>query len=129
MKYLFLSPMIVLFASKALAEETNRHQFSNAPNTSRFEIIQSGLAAKITLKIDKYTGRVYQLVQGTKGLSWSLLASEKHPDDKVLENKVNYQVFISGLAVRMTYLINVNTGASWQLAADEEIGNFWKALE
>ena len=42
--------------------------------------------------------------------------------------KVNYQVFTSDLAVRMTYLINVNTGASWQLAADEE-GNFWKALK
>ena len=119
--------MIILFASKALAEETNRHQFSNAPDTSRFEIIQSELAAKITLKIDKYTGRVYQLVQGTKGLSWPLIASEKHPDDKILE-KVNYQVFTSDLAVRMTYLINVNTGASWQLAADEE-GNFWKALK
>ena len=129
MKYFFLSSMIILFANKALAEETNRHQFSSAPNTSRFQIIQSELAAKITLKIDKYTGRVYQLVQGTKGLSWSLIASEKHPNDKVFENKVNYQIFTSGLAVRMTYLINVNTGASWQLAVDEEIGNFWKALE
>ena len=50
MKYFFFSSMIILFASQALAEETNRHQFSNAPNTSRFEIIQSELAAKITFK-------------------------------------------------------------------------------
>ncbi len=126
MKYLALAILSLLYVGQTLAEETNRHQFSSVPNTSRFEIVQSELAARITLKIDKYTGKVYQLVKGDKGLSWSLLISEKHTKDKVTENKVNYQVFTSGLAVRMTYLINVNTGASWQLSEYSELGIFWK---
>ncbi len=121
--------MLGLFVSQAWAQETNRSQFSSVPNTSRFEIIQSELAAKITLKIDKYTGQVFQLVTGSKGLSWQLIQAEKHPRDKATPNKVNYQVFTSGLAVRMTYLINVNSGASWQLSEDSEIGVFWNVLK
>ena len=128
-KQMLLILMLVLFASQVWAQETNRHQFSSAPNTSRFEIIQSELAAKITLKIDKYTGKVFQLVTGSRGLSWQLITAEKHPNDKATVNKVNYQVFTSGLAVRMTYLINVNTGASWQISEDSKIGIFWKALK
>jgi hypothetical protein len=126
---LILAILLLPFSGQAWAQETNRSQSSSAPETSRFEIIQSELAARITLKIDKYTGNVFQLVKGSKGLSWQLIPAEKHPGDNVTANKVNYQVFTSGLAVRMTYLINVNTGASWQLSEDSELGVFWNALK
>ncbi len=126
---LFLILLLLSFAGQAWSQETNRSQSSSSPETSRFEIIQSELAAKITLKIDKYTGNVFQLVTGIKGLSWELITAEKHSADETATNKVNYQVFTSGLAVRMTYLINVNTGASWKLSEDSEIGIFWKALK
>lgn len=128
-KRICLILMLIALAGQSWAQETNRNQFSSAPETSRYQIVQSELAAKITLKIDKYTGRVFQLVQGSKGLSWQLIVAEKHSEDKATPDKVNYQVFTSGLAVRMTYLLNVNTGATWQLSEDNEIGVFWKALE
>ena len=126
---ILVAVLLVSFVGQASAQETNRNQISSAPQTSRFEIIQSELAAKITLKIDKYTGKVFQLVKGSKGLSWQLIPAEKHSKDNAAANKVNYQVFTSGIAVRMTYLINVNTGASWQLSEDSELGVFWKALK
>jgi hypothetical protein len=126
---LILVILLLSFSGQAWAQETNRSQCSSAPETSRFEIIQSELAAKVTLKIDKYTGKVFQLVKDSKGLSWQLIPAEKHPGEKATANKVNYQVFTSGLAVRMTYLINVNTGASWQLCEDSELGVFWSALK
>ena len=39
------------------------------------------------LKIDKYTGQVFQLVTGSKGLSWQLIQAEKHPRDKATPNE------------------------------------------
>ena len=106
--------MLISLAGQSWAQETNRNQFSSSPETSRCQIIQSEPAARITLKIDKYTGHVFQLVRGSKGLSWQLIMAEKHPEDNATPNQVNYQVFTSGLAVRMTYLLNVNTGATWR---------------
>ena len=124
--------VIILFflsVQIAHAQKTNRNQISSAPATTQFEIIQSELTAKGTYMIDKYTGSVYQMVQGDKGLFWQKIFAELHSNDKINEGKVNYQLFTSGLAIRMTYLINVNTGATWELAEDEEIGLFWGALE
>ena len=127
-----LGLLIILFSmcsANVSAQETNRNQFTSAPASSRFELVQSELAAKVTLKVDKFSGIVYQLVQGEKGVTWQIIESEKHPNDTATPGKVNYQVFTSGLAVRMTYLINVNTGATWQLSVDPEIGNFWAVIE
>ena len=121
--------IFISLCSQVWAQGTNRNQLSSVPSSSRFEIFQSELAAKITFKIDKYTGQVYQLVQGSNGLSWQLIVAEKHSQNKTAEGKVNYQLFTSGLAVRMTYLLNVNTGATWQLAEDSDIGSFWNAME
>ena len=130
MKLKLLIILLILFYSMQVwANETNRNQISSAPESSRFEIIQSELAAKVTLKIDKYTGRVYQLVQGHKGLTWQIIQAEKHNNDVASKGRVNYQVFTSGLVVRMTYLLNVNTGSTWKLAEDKKIGKFWAVLE
>ena len=126
---IWLILLFISFADQALSQETSRSQFSSVPDASRFEIIQSEIAAKITLKIDKYTGNVFQMVKGNKGLFWQLIESEIHPEDKATVDKVNYQVFTSGIAIRMTYLINVNTGATWQLSESDEIGVFWKILK
>jgi hypothetical protein len=130
MKQVFLILAFVLISVYSWAQETNRNQFSSAPETARYQIVQSELAAKVTLKIDKYTGKVFQLVEGESGLTWQLLFAETHPHDKTTTlEKVNYQVFTSGLATRMTFLLNVNTGATWQLAKDSKIGLFWDTLE
>jgi len=126
---IFVYILFVLFITQAYANESNRNQTSSVPSTVQFEIIQSELTAKITLKIDKFSGNVFQLVTGKEGLTWQLISKEKHSKDKAFSSKVNYQLFTSGLAVRLTFLINVNTGATWQLAEDNEIGAFWKALE
>lgn len=129
MKEIFLIFLLVIITSLGWSQETNHHQFSDAPETARYQIVQSELAAKVTLKIDKYSGKVFQLVEGEDGLTWQSLYAETHTLDKATPNQVNYQVFTSGLAVRMTFLMNINTGASWQLSEDEEIGLFWNALE
>jgi len=128
-KITLLILIFVLFEEQIFALDVYRSQISSVPDSSRFEIIQSELAAKITLKIDKYTGNIFQLVTSNKGLSWQLIPAEKHSKDTKKVNKANYQLFTSGLAIKMTYLLNINTGATWVLSEDNKIGVFWKAME
>lgn len=122
--------MFVSLAHQGWTQETYRNQFSIAPDTARYEIVQSELGAKITLKIDKYDGRIYLLVESKKKLAWQLMAVDKHPQDKKIPGKVNYQIFTSGLGVKFTFLLNVNTGATWQLSNEPEYNElFWSAFE
>ena len=73
---------------------------------------------------------VYLLVEGTYGLLWELMIVQEHfSKNTTINEKVNYQIFTSGLGPRYTFLINVNTGATWQLAEDSESDIlFWTPL-
>ena len=130
MKKIILTLMLISLADLAFTQEIYHNQLSSAPDTSRFEIIQSELGVKITFLIDKYSGTIYQLVQGEKGLTWQLMAIEKHILNKTTPGKVNYQIFTSGQGIKFTFLLNVNTGATWKLAEDKESGvTFWSAFD
>jgi hypothetical protein len=106
------------------------HITTTVPEQSRFEFTQSSIAAKNTFKIDKFTGKVYQIVQKPDGgISWDEILKIKHSLDITKENQVNYQLYMSGLAVRFTFLINVWTGATWQLTQDTKTGMlFWEPV-
>jgi hypothetical protein len=83
----------------------------------RFSIIQSTLAARGTFKLDGFTGEVYQLVADTENNElWQMLHKNYHfISDIKNDNSINYVLFTSTIAMRFTYLMNVNTGATWQL--------------
>lgn len=90
----------------------------------RYEIIMSDIIARHAFKVDKYTGNVYQLVEIKDGyLTWELLYRDKASNDVQIANKINYQLYMSGLAVRFVFLINVNTGITWQLVKAGETDN------
>ncbi len=130
MKTTFFILMLLTLGSLSKAQETYHHQFSTAPETSRFQIVQSELGARLTFNIDKYTGSVFLLVEGSEGFAWQLLEAEEQTSDETKPDQVNYQLFTSGLGVKMTFLINVNTGITWQLAKNSETGHyFWNAIE
>jgi hypothetical protein len=89
---------------------------TSVPLTSRYEIVQSPLAAKWTFRLDKYCGQVSQLVK-TKDddVAW-----ESMPVVGLIkclsDSRPRFQLFSSGLAARHTYLLNVETGQSWVLS-------------
>lgn len=96
-----------------------------APATSRYEIVQSQLAAKWTFRIDKYCGRISQLVK-TKDddVTWEAMPV-LHLPKCTNDPRVHFQIFSSGLAARHTYLLNVDTGRTWVLSTskDEKFGD------
>jgi hypothetical protein len=97
---------------------------------ARFEIVQSAFSAKYTFRVDKFTGETWQLVlQQDSSATWQPIAKTVHPlSDTKSPGRANYQLFSSGIAVRYTFLINVNTGSTWQLMEDPTEGAFWSAL-
>ena len=132
MKKAFLTIILIILSipSYSQDEEYPGPVSSTIPQSSRYEIIQSNLIARFTFKIDKYSGNVYQLVSDTVDVqSWSKMERIKHVSDVIVnKSKVNYQLFTSGIAVRFTYLMNIDTGATWLLVKDEYGINFWDPI-
>jgi hypothetical protein len=98
-----------------------------------FEIIQSSLLARATFRVDKCAGFVDVLVKGSDGgNSWVTMPREKVPDGDVpasaAKDGINYQLFISGVAARLTFLMNMRTGATWQLVEDKKGSLSWQRL-
>ena len=126
-----VGPVVALGQSYNLDEPNLRdHERTLAPSTARYEFIQSHIAARNSFRVDKYTGKVYQIVQTKDGdLTWQVIEKLKHPADTAIDKKVNYQMFTSGMAAKLTFLMNVNTGATWQLTQDTETeALFWLPL-
>jgi hypothetical protein len=108
----------VAFLGTALAqtEATPIHVQSAAPLTSRFEIVQSTIAAKLTFRLDKRAGLVWQIVHtSTDDLAWQLVPIISLPQISTASETTHYQLFLSGIANRFVFLLNLDTGKTWQL--------------
>jgi hypothetical protein len=113
-------------------------QKTDVPADARFEIIQTNSNIRATLRLDKYTGTVYELVKNKDLVKakdeeyvWSVTRRLQHPLDKTDSNAtVNYQITTSAVGVRYTFLININTGATWKLAADpDKEQSYWYPIK
>jgi hypothetical protein len=102
------------------------------PQTARYEIVQSERGARYTFKIDKYTGQVFQIAEkNNHDLTWEpIIFKDPRTQDETTPDKVNFQILISGLGARYIFLLQVNTGKTWQLAEDTKSGIlFWVKFE
>lgn len=109
-----------VISSTSIIKKNEGELSTSKLSQQRYSIIQSTIAAKGTFKLDSYTGNVYQLVlNANDNETWQLMKkdSSSTPDIKHYNSK-NYLLFVSTLAMRFTYLMNVNTGATWQLTED-----------
>jgi hypothetical protein len=103
------------------------HVQSAAPADARYEIVQSHLAATFTFKLDKYAGRVWELVHDAQGkLNWQVLPVLEGP--KITNPAgVRFQIFTSGLAGQFTFLLDMTTGRAWLLTTFKD-GNAWAPM-
>ena len=115
-----------------LKSELNKTQEISLKSSSpRYQIVQSSIAARGTYKVDTYKGNVYQLVvDKNNNETWELLKRTGNSNnDNQVNGQRNYEIFLSTLAMRFTYLINLNTGATWQLVQDPDTEeNFFSAI-
>lgn len=103
---------------------------SPIPDSARFLLIQSPILAKLTFRVDRFTGDTWQLVITPEGnFTWQQIKRISLPDDEKIFGRVNYQIFLSGMLAKITVLMNTNTGASWHITEDSAGGIFWNPLK
>lgn len=137
----FLSFLVFVFAyaesSQAQDLRSSGVSSTSAPVQSRYEIIVTTSGVPAVLKLDKYTGEVFELARN-KALvrnkdeqrAWLRTKRLPHTDKDEATNEVNYQIYTGGENGIYTYLINVGTGATWILAkepGEEEL--YWYPLK
>lgn len=95
----------------------------------RWEIIQSPILRSNTFKVDKLYGTVYQMVQTkNKSIIWEKVTVENIHHDNLsndVNQQINYQLFMGGMMAADAFLININTGHTWQLVKDPQSGIIW----
>lgn len=130
-RYAFLTWAAALpAASLGGAQDSTPSASSTVPASARFEIVQSPLLAKLAFRLDRYTGETWQFVKDTKGgYGWQRVQKIDVPNDVKVPDRVNYQIFMSGILAQVTLLINTNTGVSWYIAEDPRQGIFWSPME
>lgn len=112
--------LILLFAafSSSVFSQTKDikvHTSTTLANQARYEIVQSTLAARFTFKVDKVCGNIFQLVLNKNDDPiWEQMSVIKLPSCNN-DGKVRYQLFLSGIAARHTFLMNTDTGKTWQV--------------
>ena len=115
MKQLVLSFACLFLLTVARAQDfpPSAHQQTAPSIGARFEVLQSTLAAKWTFRLDRYSGRVWQLVK-TKDddNAWEEMQVFEGPRIQA-PTRPRFQLFASGLAARHTFLLDGDTGKTW----------------
>jgi len=109
--------LFIFFTNLTFAQDqiVKIHSTSSVSTQSRYEVIQSTLAAIWTFRLDRVCGQVHQLVSTkNEGIAWQSMKIHSLPKC-ISDGKIKYQLFTSGLAARHTFLINTDTGKSWQI--------------
>ncbi|MGE0353539.1 MAG: hypothetical protein AB7I33_00490 [Gemmatimonadales bacterium] len=123
MRFPAFLPALILITPLAAQRDWHAPQVQSTPvESARFQILQSELVLRSTYRLDRWRGDVWELILQDDGrFSWRAVERLPHtvPDTRV-EGRPNYQMFLSGLANSFTFLLNTNTGATWQMevAAD-----------
>jgi hypothetical protein len=115
MKYLAKVGVVIFVLSNVLQarQPSDVHQQTTPPSGARFEILQSELAAKWTFRLDRYTGRVAQLVRTQEDdNTWEEMRVIGLPT-VTSPSRARFQLFASGLAARYMFLIDTDTGKTW----------------
>jgi hypothetical protein len=106
-------------AGLAAAQPNDVHQMTTSPPGARYEILQSQLAARWTFRLDRCTGRVDRLAPAANGNVWKRTSVVGLPAATGAA-RPHFQLFTSGLAARYTFLMDTDTGRTWQVYTSEE---------
>lgn len=89
------------------------HEQTSPVPGARFEVLQSTIAARWTFRLDRYTGRIWQLVKTKEDdNAWEEMPVAGLPQVAATA-RPRFQLFASGLAARHTFLLDTDTGRTW----------------
>lgn len=118
---------LLCFMAAALLCPTAGHaQEAPAPD-ARFVIVQSTINIRDTFRLDRWTGAT-ELLSGQEdnALSWRTIpVREPGPAG----DRPRYQLSISRVAAKGTYLVDTVSGRSWVLLGNEPAALVWQPIK
>jgi hypothetical protein len=119
MRIVIVAAVVAALSARPTAQQpSDTHQFTTAPPSARFEIVQSQLSARWTFRLDRHTGRVAQLVRTQDDDSaWEEMEVIGGLPPVTTSGRPRFQIFTSGLAAKHTFLIDTDTGRTWMVAS------------
>jgi hypothetical protein len=94
--------------------------------SDRYEIVQSQITAKWTFRLDRFCGKVSQLVSNSDGDDiWQHMEIVGLPNCQT-DGKPHYQLFTSGIAAKHTFLMNTGSGVTWLLVTSKNGDAGWE---
>jgi len=127
---------LLILAVAGQDQGVRRPVSSSVPDTAKYEIVQTNAflstsGSTLTFRLDKYTGRIFQLggcpqktFIGT-GLCWKEMTIIELPKNTG-DGLPRYQIFVSGERERNILLMNVVSGQTWQYGV--EAADRWTPL-
>ncbi|HYF50947.1 MAG TPA: hypothetical protein VEJ63_16145, partial [Planctomycetota bacterium] len=116
-----LAVLSMLAALTLYVTAESPHQSSTVLPVAPFELIQGTTNTNIMIRLNKYTGEAWYMIdskkdQGASELSWLKVAppAELIPIPK--SEVPQFQVYISGSGISAAYLLHVTTGATFVLS-------------
>ena len=126
---LLISLAVLIFLTVVTFAQLPTHEpvTTMPPLSAKYELIQNSRAMRETYLLNRNTGQSWELVKSEQRYIWQKIPKEQHKSDftPVGWSGPVYQVSVSGLAAKGTYMINVITGATWVLFEDSQDGIFW----
>lgn len=118
-----LTSFLLIFISTLCHAQTRdpvKHMSTTLGSSARFEVVQSTLAARWTFRLDRVCGNIGQMVTTKNdGMTFEPMIILGLPKCNA-DGKVKYQLFTSGIAARHTFLINTDTGKTWQIQSSKD---------
>lgn len=124
---LFLFVCLVAVVSSSADE---KQSVKTSTEGGRYEIIQSNIVRRLTIKLDKYTGQTYLMVKSKDDtLSWEKMEWYGTAFEEEDNDKINYQIFMGGIMAKDCILLNIHTGRTWMLFEDSRTENlYWSIM-
>jgi hypothetical protein len=117
---------VILTSVSSAVQERSASTPSVVPDPARYQVVQSLILAKLTFRLDRFTGATWQFAKKAgDGYTWQQIRRIDVINDTKLNSKVIYQIFLSAIRALVTVLINTNTGASWVITEDPKEGIVW----
>ena len=126
----------VMMSLYGFAQLEHHPSVSTSQTGGRYEIIQSPIARILTLKLDKYTGMVYELVESKNQSScvWYLISNPtldirdkylSENEKNKMKDKICFQLFMGGIALKDCFLLDLIYGDTYKLCRDTDTGQLF----
>ena len=132
--------LLVLMGQPMWAEDVYINVQTTTPTDARYQIVQSTITTRDTYRLDTHSGRISRLIRAgnardfgsvddvVQSVVQEFLAHLDLADTLIWEemivwerptvqnpSKPRFQIFLSGITTRDSYLIDTRTGETWQV--------------